>query len=487
MPKLYPRYSVFNDTDVETFDPKKASWNELGDTFTANNTRMEEIEGKYDGVTNYTEEDTKAYKSFLTQNQKISEEKESRPEQLKEQRAVLNVVPNASSLNATLTSLNSRITVTSNAIDEDPRFGFKSDQEFMREVCNFYTKKKMDPRLEAVITNAIGADEYKRGSWESAGILIPEGFLTTVIRMTPEEDMLLGKMTSVPMSVPSLKIPAAVDKNHATSFTGGTRVYRTSETLTVDKTKDTFENVSMEATELIGEAAATKVLMRYSPISIPALIAQSMQYAYQYKRQDEIITGDGQGKYLGFLNAVNGSLISVSRTAGQADATILSGTDILKMRKQVWGYDMACWVFNHDLFEWVAQLHIESPNAAGLIKLYSPQTGDVPELLNGRPIVWTEFMPGIQSGQDGSVCTEWGETATGLHYAACVNMSQYLHGQLYTEEARSTHVRFSEREEVFQFVQCDDARPHWLTYLTPKRGITTRSPFVALINTSTAS
>ena len=129
-------------------------------------------------------------------------------------------------------------------------------------------------------------------------------------------------------------------------------------------------------------------------------------------------------------------------------------------------------------------MHIESPNAAGIIKLYAPANGDVPETLLGRPIVWSDFMPGIYQNT-GTACTDYG-TATNVHYAACVNMSQYLHGSLYTEKNQSVHVRFSEREEVFQFVMSDDARPWWLDKLTPKRGANTRSPFVALTNTSTA-
>ena len=66
---------------------------------------------------------------------------------------------------------------------------------------------------------------------------------------------------------------------------------------------------------------------------------------------------------------------------------------------------------------------------------------------------------------------------------SCVNMSQYLYGELNQEFNRSVHVRFSEREEVFQFVTSNDARPWWKTYLTPKKGVTTRSPFVTLTDT----
>lgn len=414
----------------------------------------------------------------------VTNEQDVRPEKLKERRSALNVVPNASALNSALVSLNSRITVGKDLADDDPRFGYKEDKDLLFDVLNAY-KGTVSTKLERLVTNTVGSDEYKRGSWKSAGLLIPEGFLNRIIRVEPAEDQLLSRMTSVPMSVPSLKIPAAVDKDHSVSFTGNTRVYRTSETNTAPKHVDEFEKVSMEATELIGAAAATQVLMRYSPISIPGLIESSMRYAFRYKRQDEILTGDGMGKYMGVLSPSNKALLSISRTPSQADTKIISGEDILRMRKRVWGYNDAVWVFNWDLFETIATLVIESDNNAGVIKVYNPPMGDVPETLLGRPIVWTEFMPGI-SASTGATIANWGEAATGNNFAACVNMTQYLHGMLYTDQQRSVHVRFDEREEVFQFVMCDDARPHWLTFLTPKRGITTLSPFVALNNTSVA-
>lgn len=475
-------FKVFNDTVADVFDYAKATHTELRDRLTTLNTRGDEIEAKYDeGVVNYSPEDAAAYKKIIAEMQATTNALDSRPEGLKEQRATLNVGPSAAALNTQLQSLDQRIRVIGET--PDPRFGFKTDNEFMESVLNVYTQNKMDDRLKKVVINAVGDDEYSRGSWKSAGVLIPDGFLNSMLKLTPEDDQLLGRMASVPMSVPTLKIPSAVDKNHTTSFTGGTRVYRTSETRTVDKTKDQFEMVKMEATELVGESAATKELIRYSPISIPALINSSMELAMRYKRQDEIILGDGQGKYLGFLNGANNALISVARTPSQADSSILTGLNILAMRKRVWQYQDAVWVFNYDLFDQVAQLHIESPNAAGIIKLYAPANGDIPETLLGRPIVWSDFMPGIYQNT-GTACTDYG-TATNVHYAACVNMSQYLHGSLYTEKNQSVHVRFSEREEVFQFVMSDDARPWWLDKLTPKRGANTRSPFVALTNTST--
>jgi hypothetical protein len=102
-------------------------------------------------------------------------------------------------------------------------------------------------------------------------------------------------------------------------------------------------------------------------------------------------------------------------------------------------------------------------------------------MLWGRPLYFTEYAPGIASG-DGSDISEWDD---GL--LSCINFKEVLYGERFQEFNRSVHVRFREREEVFQFVTENDARPWWKTYLTPKNGITTRSPFVTLTNTDTSA
>lgn len=396
--------------------------------------------------------------------------------------AQVTVGTNLTEVSNSLRNLSGSITVKPNC-ENDPRFGFKTDNEFLRECMNAARNPdKADKRIISVI-NAVGSDEYSRGNWQSAGILIPETFIDRMLSMTPEEDFITPRCTKIPMQTSSVKIPARVDKDHSTSVTGGTRVYRTKETATVDRTKDKFEMVAMEANEIVGEAAATKQLMRESPISIPALIEASMKAANVDKRIDELLLGNGSGMPLGVLNAANLALLKVDRVTNQRDNVIVSGMDVLNIAKRVYGYDKAIWIANHDLFAVLATLCIESPNNAGIIKLFSPVEGGngVMATLWGRPIFFTEYSPGIASST-GSDIAHWDDC-----FLSCINFSEMMYGELYTEFNRSVHVRFSEREEVFQFVTANDARPWWKTVLTPKRGITTRSPFVALANTDTSA
>jgi len=468
-------------------DFEKMSYNELKDARTVLIPVVNGYSARVEDAKNPLKaEERELFNTAISEMELINEAINVSDGGLVERAHVATMAGNVANVANVFHNLTGNVSVKPN-LENDPRFGYASDEQggghaFLFDVANAYVEKcnpeKINPRLRSVIINAVGDDEYARGNWGSAGVLIPDAMINRILSLTPEADFLTPRMTSIPMATPSISIPARVDKNHSTSVTGGTRVYRTSETRTADKTKDAFELVKLEATELVGEAAATNMLMRYSPISIPALIESSMRLAAVDKRIDELINGQGNGTPLGFLNAANLSLISVDRTTGQADTVIVSGRDIVRMTQRVWGYDNAIWIANHDMYEILSLVCHESPNNAGIVKMFSPMNDGVGATLWGRPIFFTEYAPGITSGQDGSQISEW---SSGM--LSCVNMSQYLYGQLYTAFNRSVHVRFSEREEVFQFVTSDDARPWWKTYLTPKKGVTTRSPFVTLTNT----
>lgn len=480
------KFRGWNDTTspaVKKFNFEGTPVNELRERHTALNTSMEDIEAKYDDEDSWTPEDTSSYQASIEEVEALNTHLESHPSVLRQRRSATNLVPRAASLADNLQALNTNITVRSR-MEDDPQGGFSNDRELLTGVLNAYTgvledEKITSPRLRQATINAIGTDEYAAARWEDGGLMIPAGFTSDIIRVTPEEDQLLSRLRELPITAPSLDIPAAVDKNHSVSYTGGTVVRRRSELEEGEYSKDAFEKITMKPSELIGNSAVTKEMLHYSPISIPALIENSMRLAFLYRRSDEVINGDGIGKYLGVMHKNNSAVIDVETRLGTS-TDIFTGVDVLRMRKHCFGYQNAVWIFNFDAFEWVSQLHIESPNAAGLIKLFSPATGDTPDLLLGRPVMFSEFMPGINSG-DGSTIANWGEAGTKKRYAGLANMEHMYYGKAYQDQQESTHVRFERRENVFQFVQSDDARPSWKTFLTPAKGKTTRSPFVAAV------
>lgn len=363
--------------------------------------------------------------------------------------------------------------------DDKDKYGFSDQRDYLNAVVNLYrtrSPESADPRLKRVVMDAVGSDEFSKANWEAQGIMVPRGFISTVMQVEPEADRISGLMTRITMTAPTVDIPCRVDKDHRTSVTGGFQVYRGKETSIPAFSKSAMEMVSLKAHEINGAAAVTNQLMADSPISIASLIDQGLRQEARSFRMDEFLNGNGVGRPLGMLNSNNAALLTVLRDNGQAVGDIVTGMNIVKMRQRVWGYENAVWLMPQDLYPNIFTLVIESPNNAGITKLFYPSTGpEMPDTLLGRPVIWTEYMPGIASG-DGNVISEWNNG-----FIACVNPTQMLFGERGTGNlTRSIHVRFLEREEVFLFSSFDDARPWWKSTFQPKNGGLTLSPFVVL-------
>jgi len=139
---------------------------------------------------------------------------------------------------------------------------------------------------------------------------------------------------------------------------------------------------------------------------------------------------------------------------------------VINMRSRCWHYGSAIWLANHDTYPQMIQLHIESPNNAGIIMLYKQSMQeDRPDTLLGRPIFYTEYAKTV--GDEGDlVLGTW---------------SEYLESTVQPlESAESIHVRFLNNERTFKFTEMNAGQPWWKSPLTPKNSSNTMSPFVTL-------
>lgn len=475
------RYRVYNDTPVKNEDVSKMTVNQLQDERVRLITLTETYDAKADKL---QADELQKYSEVLDRLEVVQNSLSNTAVGLAERKAALTATARiANATSGLVVNLGQGVTTRPAWEDDKDQYGFRNQQEFLGAVVNLYRDRdadKADPRLKRCVMDAIGSDEFSKANWESAGIAVPRGFINTVMQLEPEADRFTALMTRIPMTAPVVDIPCRVDKDHSTSVTGGFRVYRGKETAAPTLSKSEMEMVSLKAHELNGAAAVTNQLMADSPLSIAALIDQGLRQEARSYRMDEFLNGNGIGRPLGCLHASNAAKLSVLRENGQSTSKIVNGTNILKMRQRVWGYDNAVWLASLDLFPVIATLHIESDNNAGLVKLFYPADSANPDMLLGRPIIWTEYMPGITSGADGNLISEWND-----NFLACVNASQMLYGERGTGTlTRSIHVRFLEREEVFLFTSFDDARPWWKSTFQPKNGGLTQSPFVVLSKTT---
>lgn len=359
----------------------------------------------------------------------------------------------------------------------DPKAGFKNPREFMLSVMRSGRGLGDDPRLKALRPPALpeglldremlaaGSDEATGINDPYGGFLVPEGFLPNFMMVQPEDDPFAGRTMNLPMSNPIVRIPARTDKNHTTSVSGGLTVTRKPETVAATSSRMTMEQVVMQAHGLFGLSYATEEILTDSPITFAALLAASFSEQFTAQLIFERINGTGVGEFEGILNSP--ALVSISKEVGQAATTLLY-ENVLKMRARCWGYANAIWLANHDTTPQLMQLN-QAVGLGGAVVWQPSAREDRPDMLVGRPIYFTEYVPTLGTVGD----------------LILVNPTQYLEGTYQPmQAAESIHVRFVNHERAFKFWVRNDGRGWWKSALTPQNGSNTLSPFVVVATRS---
>lgn len=341
---------------------------------------------------------------------------------------------------------------------KDPKKGFASHKDFLLAIQQFEKRGTKDERLDFLA--AAGSDENQTQSDPYGGFLVPEGLMPGVMQITPEADPSAMLTTKVPMTSPTIKVNARVDKTHSTSVAGGLTVSRKDETSAGSATRMKFDQITLDASTLFGAAYATNEILTDSPVSFAALVAQGFDQAFTDHLLDEKINGSGVGEFEGVTNSA--AFISVAKEGSQAADTIVKA-NILKMRSRCWGYENAVWMANHDTYSQIAAIGGDG-NGSGNLWQQSMVEGR-PDRLLGRPIYFTEYTKTLGDAND----------------IILVNWTQYLEG-LYQpmQSAESIHVRFLNNENTYKFWLRNDGKGWWTSALTPRNSSNTLSPFVGL-------
>jgi HK97 family phage major capsid protein len=183
-----------------------------------------------------------------------------------------------------------------------------------------------------------------------------------------------------------------------------------------------------------------------------------------FKIQDSIISGDGAGKPLGWLNAP--CLVTQAKETGQAADSIVY-ENVLKMWTRKWGPSTNyIWVVNDEIFPQLAQMNLAIGTGGAPVYLPANQAAGAPfNTLMGLPIIEVEQASAL--GDVGDI--------------NLVDMSQYRIAEKGgIQSAMSIHVQFIYDETVFRWVTRIDGQPLWNSALTRYKGANTKSPFVTL-------
>lgn len=335
--------------------------------------------------------------------------------------------------------------------------------EFLQSVAFSMTPgNSMDPRLRRFAPTGAGETVPSDGGFrvgaDMAELMYNRGF---------ESANVASRCTRRQLSNPAgkLVIPYIDETSRANgSRYGGVRVYRRAEADTVTAAKAKYGRLEIEADSMMGIMYATEELLA----DVTALSAEATQQfgdEFGFKLDDEIINGNGVGQCEGILNA--GALISVSKETGQAAAT-LEYENLVKMhcRMPVRNRASAVWFINQDLEPQLMTL-VQVIGTGG-VPVYLPPGGASAEpygRIFGRPVIPIEQ------------CATLG-TVGDILFA---DMSQYLlveKGGLQADQ--SMHVRFLYNEMTFRWTARINGKPRWRSAITPFKGTSTVSPFIAL-------
>lgn len=347
--------------------------------------------------------------------------------------------------------------------EADPMRGFKTPREFVMAVMDAGRGRALDPRLAGLrvpIQATAGSDEQGTYSDPYGGFFVPVALAPTLLQLRPENDPISPLVTTVPLTAPTVKFNARVDKDHATSVSGGFTVTRKPETVAGASSRAQYEQVTLTADELFGVAYATERLLTDSPVSFAAIIAAGFRDQMADHVIEERFNGNGDGEFLGFMKSL--CLVVVAKESGQAADTIVT-QNIDKMVARCWRYGSAVWHANNTTFPQLQGLTRAIGTGGSIVNYLTWAPGGQMYLL-GRPLYLTEHCSALGDLGDLALCV-WSEFLEGTYESL--------------QAAESVHVRFIEHERTFKFWLRNGGAPWWRSPLTPKRG-DTLSPFVTL-------
>ena len=320
----------------------------------------------------------------------------------------------------------------------------------------------IDPRLYKAAASGMNESTGADG-----GFLVQSDFSLALLDAAAEASVLAARCMRIPISANSnsITLPYINETSRADgSRSGGVTVYREAEAGTATASKPALATLELKLLKLMGIAYMTDELMAdASALAAVLLTTFGNEFAYEY--DDEILNGTGAGQCLGILNS--GCLVSVSKEAGQAAATLVAA-NIIKMRARLWARSRAnsIWLINQDVEPQLHQMSVAV--GTGGVPVYLPANGlsAAPyDTLYGRPVIPIEQAATL--GTIGDI--------------VLADLSQYVlveKGGL--ESAQSMHVRFIYGENTFRFTLRNNGQPWWKTAKNPAKGSNTVSPFVAL-------
>jgi HK97 family phage major capsid protein len=342
--------------------------------------------------------------------------------------------------------------------------GFASFGEFLQCVAKAGRPGgQTDSRLYDIQAAATGLNETVPSD---GGFLVTQDFSNELLTEVFKTGVLapLCRRIQISGNSNSIKINGFDETSRASTRFGGIVGYWKDEAALKTASKPKFRQIELSLKKLIGLCYASDELMADVSV-LDAVLRAAFASEIRFQLDDAILNGTGAGQPLGILNS--GCLVSVDKETGQKAATIVS-ENIFKMWSRLLpGSEVnAVWLVNKNTLPQLFQMSLAV--GTGGVPVYMPanaMAGQPYQSLMGRPVITVEQCPTLGTVGDiiladlgGYILAEKGGIQSDM----------------------SIHVQFIYDESVFRFVYRVDGQPVLASTITPYKGSSTQSFFVAL-------
>lgn len=359
---------------------------------------------------------------------------------------------------------------------------FKDFGDFARSVkaASMPGAYNRDERLRQYSDAATGANE---GTSADGGYLVPPEYADGVLDLVKGQSILYPQARKVTLTSNRLIETVLDERSRVDPSTGsrhgGVLAYWKAEAAQYSAVKAALRERTTNVEKLTAYCPVTEELLEDAP-AIEGMLNDLVAKEFAFKLDDMILNGAGSSNVpLGILSG--SALVTVAKESGQAAGSV-NIQNILKMRNALIAQCRpgARWYVNQDVEALLMTLvhptgSIASEGASAVEEIagtfgvapymWPGQYGNAKGMLYGMPVEVLE-----QCGAAGS-----------LGDIVLADVSQYLIVEKGPVNRQvSMHIRFDYDETVFKFSLRVGGRPDWDYAITPYKGSTNRSPYVAL-------
>ena len=242
---------------------------------------------------------------------------------------------------------------------------------------NFWNAMRSKAPMPAV-TNAL-----QIGTDSEGGYLVPDEYERTLVEALEEENIFRQMAKVIKTSSGDRKIPVVATKGTASWI---------DEEGAFPESDDSFGQVSIGAYKLGTLIKVSEELLNDSVFDLQSYISREFARRIGAKEEEAFFTGDGKGKPLGVLAATGGAETGVTA----ASATAVTADELMDLYYSLKSpyRKKSVWVLNDSTIKAIRKLKDNNGQY-----LWQPSlTAGTPDMILGRPIKTSAYMPAIAAG-----------------------------------------------------------------------------------------